>query len=333
MKIFLTGATGFLGRSVLALLREHGHDVHCWVRPSRDLSLIQELDAHWTAGSLLDTPAIKEAMRGADALIHNAGVYSFWEPQPAVYEETNINGTFSVFSAAAEVGLKHTLLVSSAVIYGNARPQPFTESTPPGDIRFSRYADSKYFGELFARKIARERSLPLTIIQPGAIIGPGDSKASGAYVANVVDRNLPVLGLLNSIITFVHVNDVAWAIVSAVENARTKGETYLVGSQPISVAQYLTKISDVSGIPLPKITLPDTLILTLAHLLTFWADRRASEPKWGLSLDQARTFRAGFQFDGSKAERDLGLHYTPIDQAIEETVHWYLLHKASELSD
>lgn len=328
MKIFLTGATGFLGRAIFTRLLERRHTVHCWVRPSSDVSIIDELGAKWTAGDLLDTQALTNAMKGSDILIHNAGVYSFWEPEPLVYENTNINGTFSVFSAAAQASLKRTLLVSSAVIYGNALPQPYNETTPPGNERFSRYADSKYYGELFARKISRERSLPLTVIQPGAIIGAGDLKASGAYITNVIQKKLPAVGLKNAKITFVHVQDVANAIVSAIENPKAAGQTYLIGSQPITLEDYLEKISTISGVPLPRMVFSDSLIMVLAQVLTFFANRRKKEPMWGMSIDQAQTFKEGFQFDGSKAERELGIQYTPIDSAIEESVRWYLLEEA-----
>ena len=176
---------------------------------------------------------------------------------------------------------------------------------------------------MFPRKFAQDRSLPLVVIQPASIIGPGDTKASGAYVENILAKKLPVVGLKKSKITFVHVEDVTAAIVKALEKEGNVGETYLIGKNAITLDHYLKKISQVSGVPLPFIVLPDWLISFIAQVLTVRANRTKKPPLWGMSMDQAATFKNGFQCDGSKAERELGITYTPVDQAIEEMVVWW----------
>ncbi|MCD6475718.1 MAG: NAD-dependent epimerase/dehydratase family protein [Anaerolineaceae bacterium] len=324
MKIFITGSTGFLGSYLVPLLIENGHQIRCWVRKSSNTDQLKKADVEIITGKLSDRTALVDAMQGMDAVIHMANVYSFWEPEPSIYEEVNINGTINVLLSAMDVDIKKFLLISTAVIYGNTNEQPFNENTQPGTERFSHYAESKYYGELFARKFSKERNLPLVVIQPASIIGPEDVKTSGAYVASIIQKKLPAIGFKQSKISFVHVNDVAAGIVSALEKEDNIGETYIIGHNAITLDHYMKKISEYSGVSLPALVLPDWLIMMIAQALTVMSTRSNKPPLWGMSLDQARTFRNGFQCDGSKAERELGIQYTPIDTAIKETVEWWM---------
>ena len=324
MKIFVTGATGFLGSCLIPLLIEHGHKIRCWVRKSSNTDQLKKLGVEIFTGNLSDRTALVDAMQDMDAVIHMAKVYSFWEPEPSVYEEVNINNTINVLLSAMDVNIKKFLHISTAAIYGNTDEQPFNENTQPGTERFSHYAESKYYGELFARKFSKERNLPLVVIQPASIIGPGDIKASGAYVASIIQKKLPIIGFKQSRISFVHVNDVARGIIHALEKEDNIGETYIIGPNAITLDHYMKKISEYSGVPLPSLVFPDWLIMIIAQILTVMSTRSKKPPMLGMSLDQAATFRNGFQCDGSKAERELGIQYTPIDKTIKETVEWWM---------
>jgi dihydroflavonol-4-reductase len=79
-------------------------------------------------------------------------------------------------------------------------------------------------------------------------------------------------------------------------------------------------ISEISGVVLPKLKMPDSLAMANARLLTFLADIIKKPPLWGMALDQIRTMKEGGEVDGSKAERELGVTYTPIRVAIEEAI-------------
>ena len=324
MRVVITGATGFIGKVTVAALLDRGHTLRVFVRESSDVSAFQDMDIRIITGDIFNAADLEAAMKGCDTLVHLASVYSFWEENPGIYDQVNINGTIQVMRAALKSNLSHVVHISSATVYGNASPQPYHELTPYGEIRFSQYADSKYYGEKFAEKFMDEEGLPLTILQPASVIGPGDTKASGRQIHHFLNRVYPARAFLSSKITYVAVEDVADAIVRVIENPKTIGQRYLIGTEVLTNQQYLNKLAEVSGVKLPKLVLPDWAALFLAQAFTVRADQKRRSPRWGFSIDMAKTFQAGFEVDGSRAVRELGLEYTPVIDALEGSIRWYM---------
>ena len=93
-----------------------------------------------------------------------------------------------------------------------------------------------------------------------------------------------------------------------------------MGAQRLALRELNRMVSEISGVPLPALRLPGSLAMAGAALLTWLADRIGQPPPWGMSADQIRTMKEGFAFDGGKAERELGLAYTPIRVAVEEEI-------------
>ncbi len=189
-----------------------------------------------------------------------------------------------------------------------------------GPVRPSEYARTKYEGDQVAWRLHAERGLPLVTIMPGAVLGPGDPKASGRYLHDLVRRRMPVRVMEDSVLTYVHVRDVAEAILRAAEKEGNVGERYLVGAQRLSWREFNALVSEIARVPLPAVRLPDSMVMAMALALTWVADRVGQPPPLGLAADQIRTMKMGFAFDGGKAERELGIVYTPIRVALEEAI-------------
>jgi len=259
-------------------------------------------------------------MSGCDCVIHLANVYSFWEADRRTYARVNVEGTRNVMECALAAAIPRVVHVSSAVIYGRPADVPFTEESPVGPVRFSEYARTKYGGDRIAWELHEERGLPLVTILPGAVLGPGDTRATGDYIRRLVRRSMPARIMEDSVLTFVHVRDVAEAIARAAARNDLSGARFLVGAQRLSFREVNRMVGEISGVPLPALRLPASLAMAGAALLTWLADRIGQPPPWGMSTDQIRTMKEGFQFDGRRAERELGLAYTPIRVALEEEI-------------
>ena len=320
MKMFITGATGFIGTHLVKRLAQTEHKLCCMVRKTSHTRQLEELGATLVTGDVTDKDSLLEGMRGCDCVINLANVYTFWEPNKKIYMDVNVEGTRNVVECALETGVSKVVHVSTAVVYGKPADCPFTEESPVGPVRFSEYARTKYTGDLIAWELYEKKGLPLVMIYPASVLGPGDPKATGQYIMNLVHRRLPATIFHDAILTFVHVRDVAEAIVKAAEKQNNIGEKYLVGKYQLSMQENNKIISEISGVPPPKMHLPDTLVMVNATLLTWLADLIKKPPMGGMSRDQMRTVREGFRFDGSKAERELGITYTPIRVAIEEAI-------------
>ncbi len=323
MKIFITGATGFIGTHLVKRLAQTEHTLYCLVRKTSNIRELKEIGATLVTGDVTDKNSLLKGMEGCDWLLHLANVYSFWESNKQIYTEVNVEGTRNVMECALETGVSKVVHVSTAATYGKPADSPFVEESAVGSVRFSEYARTKYAGDQIAWELYEKKGLPLVVIYPGSVVGPGDSKASGKYISDLLRRRLPATVLPNSVLTVVYVMDVVEAIVSAAEKENNIGEKYLIGKHQLSVGESNEMISEISGVPLPKIRLPDSLAMFNAILLTALADLIKKPPLWGMSTDQIKTMREGFRFDGSKAERELGITYTLIRNALEETIASY----------
>jgi len=320
MKIFVTGATGFIGSHLIRRLVQTDHEVLCLVRPTSRVDDLEKLGVTLVLGDVTNKKSVLEGMIGCDWVMNLANVFTFWERDRDLYRRVNVQGTRNVMEAALETRVKKVIHVSTVAVWGKPDRLPITEECPVGPERFSDYAQTKYEGDLFAWDLHENRGLPLVMIHPVAVVGPGDTRYTGEYIRHLVQRRMPVTALNSSIVTLVHVRDVAEAILQAAEKRDNIGEQYIIGKHRISMRKFNALISEVSGIPLPGISLPDWLTKVNAFLLTRLADLTGKPPLWSMSMDGVRTVAEGTIADGSKAELELGIAYTPLRQAVEDEI-------------
>ncbi len=323
MRVFVTGGTGFVGKPTVGRLLEGGHEVRCLVRRTSRTGELEELGCELVYGDVTDKASVLERMRGCEWVVHLANVYSFWEPDRSVYRRVNVEGTRNVMEAALEAGVSKVAHVSTLVVWGNTPDSPFDEESPVGTKRLTEYARSKHEGDEVVWDLYRQKGLPVVVLYPGAVLGAGDPKATGQYVRDLIERRVPARIFEDSAFTFVHVDDVAEAIVRALEKEGNLGGKYLVGKHTLTIGEVTRMVSEISGVPLPKRRLPGPVVMAGAALMTKVADLTGRPPLSGMSTDQMRNIREGAVFDGSKSERELGLTYTPIREAIEEEIAFH----------
>jgi dihydroflavonol-4-reductase len=324
MRTFVTGGTGFIGTHLVRRLLQAGHEIHCLIRkPTQPAQQLKELGATLVPGDVTDKASVLRGMRDCEWVFHLAGLYSFWEPSKQAFTEVNVKGTRNVMECALETGVSKVVHVSTVVTYGKPTDCPFTEKSEIGPVRFSEYSRTKYEGDQIVWRLHKEKGLPVVFVYPSAVLGPGDPKATGQYIANLINRRLPARVFEDAVMTFVHVKDVAEVIVRAAERKDNIGEKYLVGNYRMSFGEINEMVSEISGVSLPKLRLANPLVMMNAVLLTGLANLIKKPPPWGMSTDQMRVMREGFSVDGSKVEKELCIDYTPIRIAIEEAIASY----------
>jgi len=320
VRVFVTGGTGFVGKPTVGRLVEDGHEVRCLVRRTSRTGELEELGCELAYGDVTDKASVLKGMRGCEWVVNLANVYSFWEQDRSIYRRVNVEGTRNVMEAALEAGVSKVAHVSTLVVWGNTPDAPFTEESPVGTKRFTEYARSKYEGDEVVWGLYRQEGLPVVVLYPGAVLGADDPKATGQYVRDLIERRVPARIFEDSAFTFVHVEDVAEGIVRALEKDGNLGEKYLVGKHALTMGEVTRMVSEISGVPLPKMRLPGPVVMAGAALMTKVADLSGRPPLSGMSTDQMRNIRESAVFDGSKSERELDLTYTPIREAIEEEI-------------
>jgi len=320
MNIFLTGGTGFIGRHTTELLTKTDHQLKLLVRKSSNTSFLNNLNVTQVEGDLNNKKSLLEGMNGCDSVVNIAGHYTFWEPNKKIYSQINIEGTRNVLECALECGIKKVVHISTAGVFGKPEEEPFTEKSSPGSIQYSEYFRTKYEGDKIAWDLYEKSGLPLVVIYPVCVLGAGDTKASGRYIKDLISRKLPATVFKDDIFTFVYVKDIARAIHKVLEKENNVGEKYLIGNYRYTWAEINKMISEISGVPLPKINLPDAVTMFNAYLLTGLANLIKKPPLWGMAKDQMKVMKVGFSVDGSKAEKELGIKYTPITLALQEAI-------------
>jgi len=321
MKIFITGATGFIGTKVVDRLTQTEHELFCLVRKNNEASeRLKTLGAKLIIGDITNKASMLKGMKGCDWTINLAAVYSYWEADNRIFREVNVDGTRNVMECVLEAKVSKVVHVSTVVTYGKPVDVPYTEESEVGPVRFSRYSQTKFEGDQFVWDLYKNKGLPVVVVYPSAVLGAGDPKASGKYVSDLINKRLPATVFKNTTLTWVHVKDVAEAIVRAAEKPGNIGEKYLIGKYPLALREVNNMISEISGVTLPIISMPDFLAMASAYMFTGLSRLIKVRPPWGMSVDQMRIMKEGFKVDGSKAERELGLTYTPIRSAFEEEI-------------
>ena len=303
MRAFMTGATGFLGGRVAAKLRERGDDVVCLVRDPSRASKLRELGCELVRGDLSDTAAMRAAMEGCDAVFHLAADYRIGikASEVAAMEDANVGGTRRVLDAAAESGVAKVVYVSTLAAYGNTHGKVVDETYHHPKTSFgSAYERTK----VEAHDVAVERAatgVPVVIVQPGSIYGPGDSSETGGQLKQAARGKLPAVAFGDAGLTWVHVDDVADGAIAAYDQGRI-GESYNLGGERTTLAEALAAAARAGGskpptrkvptgflkamVPLAPVftklmKLPPNLRETIASIdgVTYWAtwDKAASE--------------------------------------------------------
>jgi dihydroflavonol-4-reductase len=324
LKIFITGASGFIGIHLVKFLSGCGHELHCYVRATSDVSSIEHLpDVKLHLGDVRDREALLAGMRGCDWVFHLANLYAMWHPRREEFAHINITGTQTVMECALECEVTRVIHVSTIAVFGKPNQIPFNELAKSQDPLASEYARTKAAGDALVWEMYHQRGLPVTILYPGIVLGAGDDKASGQYIQDLIRRRLPSTIFHSSSGTYVYVQDVVQAIYQSAVRSDTIGKSYLIGKYILNGSSYARLISRVANVKLPLLHFPDWMVITAAYLLTGLSSITGRAPWWGLSIDAARTLKMGFQADGSKAEHDLGIIYTPIEFALAEAIKSY----------
>ena len=318
--IAIAGATGFVGRYVVPrLLDEPDLVLRCLVRPSSDTTELEAFGPRVSLvrGDVCEPGSLAPFLEGAWGLINLAGYRDFWSRSRERYYELNTRGAENLFQAALDAQLAKVVQVSTPLAFGVPDEIPFNEDSEPGPHP-SDYARSKFLADQFGWRLHAELGLPLTVVHLAAVIGAGDPRPT-MEVRRAVERRLPVLVGADTTYTYVHVRDAAEAIVRALLSPTSIGRRYLIGTERASTRDYFRLIGDLADVPVPKYNIPEAPLISIARLLerlARWTGKRPAIP-----VDILKTTAAGsLVFDGSRATRELGMKYTPLRQALRESI-------------
>ncbi len=316
-RVLVTGATGRIGSEVAAELRRRGHRVRALVRPGSDAGPLGAAGIEVARGDVLDRASVEAALEGCDAVVHSAGLPSLLAPRRALLE-LNAGAVEVVLGAALAAGVARAVLTSSsAVLGGSRRPRVADEeTTSSADTIGLDYFVSKKRGEEVGLDLA-SRGLPLVVVRPAVVIGPGARRGSSAdLVLALARRRVPAY--VQGGASFCDVRDVARGHAAALERGRP-GETYLLGGHNLTLDEFVNRVCRLAGVAAPP-RLPVALALGATRLLALLA--RVGGPASPLDERVIRASRLYGFVTSARAQRELGYAIRPFEESVRDALRW-----------
>lgn len=324
MKIFQTGATGYLGGALAKALRRGGHDVVCLSRSRAKAPPLEELGCRVVVGDVTDLAAVDVDLGSFDALIHSAALVKT-KADPEEFDRVNVKAVGDVAAAALEAGVGKFIYTSSFMALGPAgedgAPLDESASHDPGHIH-NDYERTKYLGLVeFERWVGR--GLPGVTLLPCVIYGPGaltSGNITAGAIADLIRGRLPgILGDGARSWTYSYVDDVVAGHVAALERG-APGERYILGGETASMEQFVKLSARLSGVEAPKRHIPFWMAKVAALAEEARAGIKGIEPK--LTREMVEVYKHHWAYSCEKAIKALGYQVTPMEDGLAATVAW-----------
>jgi len=318
MKVLVTGASGMLGAHTARWIASDGHEVTVMQRGDAGLPFRQ------IQADISDSQAVRQAVRGHDAVVHLAAKVSItgtWDD----FERINVRGTQHLLDASVDAGVTRFVYVSSPSVAhrGNALMGEGAHPADPASAR-SHYSRSKAQGE----RIALAAPIPSVAIRPHLVWGPGDTQLVGRIVARARRGRLPLIGSGSALIDSTYVDNAASAIGHALRHAElpnVRGRAFVVSNgEPRTVRELLTRITAAAGAAPPRRSVPARVAWAGGALVEvgWWLTRRTDDPPMTRFL--AEQLATAHWFDQRATRESLGWVPTvSLDEGFGRLAAWH----------
>lgn len=306
MRYFLTGATGFIGSHVAAQLCAAGHEVVGIARDLARAASLPGLELH--RGDITDKESMRAPMTGVDGVFHVAGWYKVGACDKRPGMRVNVEGTRNVLELMRDLGIPRGVYTSTVAVFSDTHGRMVDESYRYDGPHLSEYDRTKWLAHYQVAEPMIREGLPLTMVLPGAVYGPGDNSSLGESFALFLRRRLPLVPS-GTKLCWAHVGDIARGHILAMERGRP-GESYIIAGEPLLLTEAYALASHLTGLPQPPLHLPPWGMRGLAAVM---AAIGAVVPLPAAFAAESLREAAGVTYLGSdaKARRELGYGTLP----------------------
>ncbi|MBK8295041.1 MAG: NAD-dependent epimerase/dehydratase family protein [Solirubrobacterales bacterium] len=319
MKIFMTGATGFIGTSTARQLTEQGHNLTCLVRDRSKATGLSDLGCELVDGDLSDQDRLAVQMQGSDAVVHNAALYEVGIPESRrqALKEANIDGTSNVLNACLDASIPRVLYVSTCAVFGNTSHEMVDESFERPNLNFtSYYEETKYEAHQIAKDLIENRNLPCVIAQPAGVYGPDDHSALAGTIHQFLDGKLPLMPFPDFGTGLAYVDDVAAGLILILDKGRI-GESYILTSDNVTMREIIETSARVAGKKAPSRAMPTGLLKLLRPVGPLVGKLMGQPPNLRELI--ASTDGVTFWANPEKAKKELGFRPRDLETGLRDT--------------
>jgi dihydroflavonol-4-reductase len=316
-RVFVTGGSGVIGGALVERLVGRGDDVVALARSDAAAEALTGRGAEVVRGDALDEDALVRGMEGCALAFHVAGVNAMCVDDPEAMRRTNVDGAAGAVRAAARAGVPRLVHTSSATTIGEAPGTVGREDTPHRGWYLSTYDRTKTEGERAVLAAAAQTGQDVVCVNPSSVQGPGRAGGTGRFLLAFLDGRLKFF--VQTYVSLVDIADCVEGHLLAAERGQA-GERYLLNGMTLSITEALALAADVAGVKRKPRLVPRPVATVAAGAVErgFRLARR-SPP---VCREMVRTLLHGHRYDGSRAERELGLRYTDPEETVRRTVDW-----------
>ncbi len=313
---FVTGATGFVGGVLAARLRADGDEVVTIARDPARAGALRALGVEVHRGDVLEPGTLRGPMAGCDGVYHLAAWYKLGARDAAAGERINVDGTRHVLDAMQALRIPRGVYTSTLAVHGNTRGRVVDETYRFDGPFESAYDRGKWRAHYEVAAPRMRAGLPLVIVQPGLIYGPGDTSTVRTTLVRYLQRRLPMVPG-GAAYAWAHVEDVVRGHRLAMERGRA-GECYHLAGPVSTLADALALAERITNVPRPRVVAPGVL----RALAAVMAPLAAVLPITGDYHPESLRVLAGATYLGrsDKAQRELGWSARPLEQGLRETL-------------
>lgn len=321
--VLITGATGFTGRHLVKALCDTGATVRAIVRESSNIEEIKDLPIEFYRGDVFDPEVVNRACKDVNYIFHAAAAFREAKIADDIYRKVHVESTQHLAKAVTGTpGFKRFIHVSTMGVHGHIEDPPATEEYrfSPGD----QYQVTKVEAELWVREYAKEQGLPLTVIRPAAIYGPGDRRLLKVFKL----AKMPVVPMLGygckGLYHLIHVKDLVDFMILSATHEKTLGEVYICGARdPISIQQMVRVIAQTLKTKPKFLRLPVTPFFIAGDLCEMICRPLGIEPP--IYRRRVAFFTKDRAFDTSKLRNHTGFEYSYTNESgLTDLAKWYV---------
>jgi dihydroflavonol-4-reductase len=322
MKVFLTGATGFVGHHVARALAAQGAGLRLLVRRTSNLANLEGLPGETHVGDLARPESLSPALAGCDAVVHVAADYRLWTRDPREMYRANVEGTRDLLRLAREARVPRFVYTSSVATMHFHTDGTLTDEDTPVSLAdmVGHYKRSKFLAEREAVAAARDGQ-QVVILNPTTPVGPNDAKPTptGRLFVDFLNGKFPAY--MDTGLNLVDVTEVARTHVDAL-TLGAPGRRYILGGENLTLKQILDMMSAITGIASPTVRIPFAVAAAYAFFEEWITGRLLGrEPR--ATLEQVRMGRMKMFASSARAQRELGFRVVPVLPAMRTAIDWF----------
>jgi dihydroflavonol-4-reductase len=317
MKYFVTGATGFVGKRVVSQLREQGHTVVALVRNPESAAHLAESGVILQRGDLSDLESLRAGMQGVDGVFHIAGWYKLGRGNNPEAVRVNVDGTRNVLETMRELQTPKGVYTSTVAVFSDTGGRLVDEDYRFHGRHLTQYDHTKAAAHYEVAEPMMQAGLPLVVVMPGVVYGPGDHSPVHELFVRYMKKKLPAIPRTTAY-CWNHIDDTARAHLLAMEKG-TPGESYVIAGPAHSLNEVLELANEITGIRTPRAISPSwfRMFAWLTSKLAWLFPLPDSAQPEALRAMAGVTYIAS----NNRARQELGYDPRPLRDGLVETLN------------